>query len=493
MKHPLHLLLRLVSPMALLALGCGGMPTVPPPAGGQSGDDGDATPPPPPGPPGVPPGPAVPQLPCEQQEAELAPDEETAFGASSQELVSRLAASGNRPFFWVPYDGVPGTSFTPGPGAVTLTLGLDLNEGLIEQTRWRPLASESTCPDDTLLVPVVVNLQTSDGALNEHSNGWLQFTSGRTAHLSTELPAELGGSFAFEQIGAGGEDWRAEGFDLEADLWPGGSRGALSPRIARSDVPPSPGSPAAPPPNTSQPSEGSAIGPDIPSHWPSIAVWPRRESCDGERRGRSAVHADEDPVIGLSITDVVNDLNARSEWTLTADEQATPVRFTLDVPMGLQCVRQSGRAMSFEVVATLQSQGGAGSSLEHLSAINVFELAAKATSNGSALEELYWVRRDVDSPETRGAFEATTGLLLNAPEQYQEVWWSWHGRDTRPSADAPWTTYGEFVVSSLNADQTAEMARVTALGGPGVGISFDALSQFPELPGDALLEAESAR
>jgi hypothetical protein len=155
--------------------------------------------------------------------------------------------------------------------------------------------------------------------------------------------------------------------------------------------------------------------------------------------------------------------------------------------------------MTFDVRATLRAAAGTGegaalvaaeSPLSHLAASSIFELTATSARDGSGLEALHWVRRDVVWAESRASFEAATGIALGAADQYQQVWWSWHGSETRENTSAPWASQGELAVHSLNAQQSAALERQQAQGGPGAGISFDEQTHFPVLPGDALLEAE---
>jgi hypothetical protein len=101
-------------------------------------------------------------------------------------------------------------------------------------------------------------------------------------------------------------------------------------------------------------------------------------------------------------------------------------------------------------------------------------------------------RRDTLSPQSRDTFEAFTGLALEAPEQYRDIWWSWDGVSTRADSTAAWSGRAAFVVSSLNAQQAADVARRVARGGPGPGSSPDARGS-QALPGDSLIDAASIR
>jgi hypothetical protein len=502
----------LISSLMLLALSCTSDPMEEPPAGGQSGDDGDVVPP---GPPGLPPSqPGLPELPpgpCDPDETVVALDAPTAFGASAAELLARLDLGAPSPLFWVP-PAWPAVTFSPGPSETSLTLEVtaraeDEQSPGVTQTLWRPQFAGAVCPDDSLGLHILVSLRSSDGALDEQVDGVLNFSSASTAHLEAALyrrlpgPLEmdfaLAGTFAYTQIGAPGEHWQAGDLTVSADFWPGGSRGALRPsfNVVGDAAPAPPPSPTAAP---STPTAGSGIlAPTVPTDWGSVAVWPRREACDGDGRGLAAAYAPSDHIIGRSLADVVSEQNARSSLELASGPALTPVSFTLETPMGLQCVRVTGRSMTFDVRATLRAAPGEGtalvaveSPLSQLAASSIFELTATSARDGSGLEALHWVRRDVVWPQSRASFETATGIALGAADQYEQVWWSWHGTETRENTTAPWTSQGELAVHSLNAEQSAAIERQQAQGGPGAGISFDDLTHFPVLPGDTLLEAE---
>jgi hypothetical protein len=482
MKRPLHL-----SSLILLLLGCAARSTgeTAPPVGGQSGDDGDAVPDP--GPPApVPPG--LPDPPCDPQELEVAWDDATSFGGSALDALNRLAPNASVQLYWVPFDSLPDTSFRPGPGPTSLALGIGARaDAAVKHVSWTRNWPDASCPDEALQLPVQLELKSADGALDLEVEGLLELSSGSAGHLSAELPAGLGGSFRFEQIAGGDGHWKSIGFNLAAELWLDGSRGEINPSFELDQSAPPAGAPP-PPPAAPAPAPAGSATPSVPDHWRSIAVWPQRENCDGESRGTAGVYQPGDRAIGLSIADVVSDLNSRPDWTLLSGERALPVQFTLDLPSGAQCVRRAGRTMSFDVAASLRAVDATGAPLEHLAARSIFELTATSTLEGGALERLRWVRRDLLQPQSRAAFEAGTGITLDASEQYQQIWWSWHGTQTRSPTQLG-STSGALLVSSLNAQQAAESARVVAQGGPGPGISFDATTQFPVLPGDSLLAA----
>jgi hypothetical protein len=468
------------------ALGCDPGPSVPPPVGGQSGDDGGGHDPDP-----EPPGPITPGLPeppCEPEVTALGAEGATVFGATVQGLIDGLALDAETPLFWVPFDEVAPATFAPGPGQSALTLGIALRAGAAaQQTVQVPEAEGAVCPRDVVSMPVQLALATADGALDEHVDATLEFTNAKVAHLTGRfLPDEVAGSFAFVQLGAPSGAWQAQAFDVDIDLWPGGSRGSIHPVVVELG-PPHPPAPSGPPGVIAAGAPTAA--PLIPDHWGVIAVWPRREVCPND--GRAGVVFDaSDPLIGVSPLDVIDAVEHDALWSLAAPEGSAALRVTIEAPSGLVCVSSDGPTLELDVRATLRVEDAPpGSSLEHLDASTILRLGARAAGDGSGLVELHWQRRDAVWSEARDAFEAATGVELNAPEEYRDIWWSWYGQEQRADASAPWNARAELVVSSMNAEQAADVARIVAQGGPGAGISVDEQG-FPILPGDSLIDAE---
>jgi hypothetical protein len=179
--------------------------------------------------------------------------------------------------------------------------------------------------------------------------------------------------------------------------------------------------------------------PLVPEHWEEIAVWPRLERC---------AYLPDDRVVGRSIADVVNELDSHSDWTLRSGENEWPVQFTLALPTGLPCVSKTGRSMSFDMTATLSASASTGAPLEQLAASSIFRFTATSTFDGSALESLHWYRRDFEQSQERAAFEADTGIALDASDEYQQIWWSWHGTLTLANPGGPWSRSGALLVKS---------------------------------------------
>jgi hypothetical protein len=468
------------------ALGCEPGPNVPPPVGGQSGDDGGERDPDPTPPIPIPPG--VPEPPCEPERTLLGAADATVLGASVQGLIDNLELGSPRPLFWVPFDEVAPTTFAPGPGETTLTLGVTLRPGeSARQTLQIPDATGAACPLDVVSVPVLVSLTTGDGALDERFDATLEFTSQKVVHLSQQLsPDELTGSFAFGAIGAPAQGFQARTLGVEMELWPGGSRGSIRPGLSQTG---SPTPPQLPAPYSDVDIDAPTPTPSLPEHWSAVAVWPRREVCPNDGRGGVAFDA-SDAVLGVSPLDVIGALEDEPTWALASDTGETPVQLSFEAPSGLLCVTGFGGPLEFDVRATLRADGAAaGSALEHLNATTTLSVGGRAAADGSGLVEVHWARRDVMKSQPRAAFEAATGLALEAADEYRDIWWSWQGVETRADAAAAWLARAALSVSSLNAEQAAAIASVVARGGPGVSVSLNA-DGFPLLPGDTLLEAE---
>jgi hypothetical protein len=445
----------------------------------------------------------------------LALDETTPFGASALALVSNVAPASESPMFWVPYSDIADVTFTPGPGETSIALGIEARSGeTATLTTSRPRFENAEC-FDSVRVPVHVSLKSADGALDVRADTDLLLTSATSAEILTGIEMDaLGGSFAFERLGDPARHYTARGLALEAQLWPGGSRGTLYPTIDQPGpddpnfVPPTPPpspngelegapGPTIPPPAStpSTPTPGNIGTPAIPDGWREVAVWPRRELCLGSGRGSDYPYAPDDRVIGSSMNEIVAALNAQGPYTVSLDDQTASLVFEAEAPSALRCAAPqpngtvfASRSLIFDVRASLRAEDADDSALAELDTTSIFEITATSAADGT-LAELRWSRRDLAYGQSRSAFEAATGIALDAPAEYEQLWWSWHASDTRDAGET-WSPRGALVVSSLNSEQAAEIARIQAQGGPGVGFTIDEATRFPVLPGDALIDAE---
>jgi hypothetical protein len=459
-----------------VALGCDAdADGAPPPVGGQSGDDGSEV--------EIPVGPQTPPPECEEEESVLDDQATSLLGATTGALLEGLRVGGSAPLFWVPFDGVPGTSFVPGPGQSEITLGLerDADEAVVQHT-WLPANADASCPAPVLRVPVQLTLRSADGALDARVAAALTFTSARTAELSAQIAAEqLGGTFAVPQIGPPGQAWELRGLGVYVTLWPGGSSGGIGPLLVRTDQVSPPwdawGGPGAGPPRSSVPF--------LPEHYNAVAVWPRREICND---GTGSIPVDaNDPVNGWSPVEVASELRARSPWSVRLGEDSVAIAVEIETPMGLVCATRGPR-LDVDVRATLGAEDApAGSALERFAATTTLRISALAALDGSGLAELGWSRRDVYAGIARADFAEQTGLALEELAEYRDIWWSWHGRSTR--AGETWSARGALLVSGLDAVEAARIDRQVAAGGPGPSIGSDERG-FPILPGTTLIDAE---
>jgi hypothetical protein len=451
----------------------------PPPAGGQSGDDGDII------------SPGLPPSPCEPSETRVPPEGLTAFGLTADELVRAVQPSVASPLFWVPFDRIAGTMVVPGSSQTELQLALEGRSEAALQIVQTPRAGTPAdqCLPVEVTVPVRLRVTTADGALSENVDASLRFTNAAHAELRAVVPRNArGGSFDI----IAGAGWVARGLSIEATLWPGGSRGSVFPALEQLG-PPQPPPTSTPAPASLAPS--ATVEPlAVPAHWAQVAVWPQREVCLDGRGGE--VYASNARIVGLSPLDLVAALREQGGWQLSTAEGPLSLDFEIQDPANALCVRTNGSdggpALDFDVRARLRArEAPAGSPWAGLDASAVFELSARALPDGSAFDRLSWRRRDVVWSQSRGELATATGIQITADPQYKDFWWSWHGFETRAEAEAVWSTSTSIVVTSLNAEQAAEVDRVAALGGPGVGISYTSGTGFPELPGDELLWAES--
>lgn len=465
--------------------------------GGQSGDDGDfsddgALPPT---------GPGAPEE-CGQELRPLEPDEETVFELSAEDLVAGLEQP-EMPFHWVEYSSTNLTAMpAPPPSESKLSLSFTLRHApadlgpseAISEAISKPDAGANPCPS-IVTVPVWIDLDTEDGALNARVKGRLVFYGARTAELYARFaPAELGGTF---KLGAplaknSRETWSVSAYSLNASVWTGGSKGVLSPEFtSTSGVAVGDGSAVAPPPATPPaPNGGSAIF--IPEAWEAVGVWPRLEQC----LPGMAVDID-DAIIGKSTRDILDALNAHSDFALTVNSNATSNSFeTLDVqlstspPGGLVCVNatpQTG-SLDFTVDANLRALG-VDAALPLYADLRLTVTGYVDLEDPAATLTRVRFERPIDDvaqPLTRETFESSTGVsLTGADAEYANVWWTWFG-NVAVSGEQP-STNASFVVTSPNALQSAEVADQVAEGGPGFGIGLDENGQ--QLPGDTLLKA----
>jgi hypothetical protein len=430
----------------------------------------------------------------------------TAFQYTARDLVARLVPP-TSPFFWVDYSSSSlDAQHTPGPGEDVLTVGLEVrapqgpNDDGIEQVSGTPSqASQHDCDYVRVNVPVWVTLSTGDGALDVRAPGYVTFYGPDVAELQAHVsPTEMRGSFAFERVSSkhAAYTWELSGFTLFAHLWRGGSAGLLSPEFTARSLSSSSngGSEAVSPPPPAGPAGSSTNSINIPDHWEAVGVWPRLEQC-----APGVVRDVNDEVLGVSVAEVLTSLGEFSTFSLELEADATSsglraldVQFSAPVPSGLICVDVSlwDNHLNFRVPATLTNPAAIAAPPTTSVPFQLDVGASVAFSSTSVeLTRIHFERSidEVVQSIPREQLEVETSLQLDAaPVGYTQFWWTWFG-DVSPKNEDRRAT---FLVTSPNAEQTADIEKQIAEGGPGFGVGRDESGQL--LPGDAIFQAISA-
>jgi hypothetical protein len=430
---------------------------------------------------------APPPNPCPAAPSPVATDAPTPFGAAPPALLERLELGATTPFVWGPYEkerssgdqGPSTTTYDPGPSEARLTLGVGLRESEDVLQTVYPRDVGSRCPDDTLDVPVATSLVTDDGALDERFDAQLVFTSANTARLEAELPAErLAGSLAFDSIAAPAVGWRAAAFTVFAELWPGGSRGSVVPRFAYEG----PLMEASPPVLPARP-EPQLAEPEPLTRWGLLAMWPQALVCSGDVRGFNVPVDADARVIGWSARDIVAELDTRAVRAIDVDGSNLRVRFTLEPPSGVHCMRSEGRNLTFAVEGHVAVEAAPeGSPLEHLDARSAFLISARVSVDGAALEQLSWVRQGVDGSQTLAEFAASTGIAVAATPDARSYLWSWIGSDRRVGSGGALSSRTEFRV---HADAMPARPGNPSVGSPALNADVGEDGSLL-VPGEAL-------
>ncbi len=474
------------------------------PLGGQAGDDGDlhpddgmgppVTPTTPPGP-GVPPPIPPPIDDCDEEQKVVPDGEATVFGVDAQQLIDNLELP-TLPLHWVDYDQLENTTYLPGPSETEVQMSFERTSADVEQLTRTPREGGEPCAESRVSVPVTMQLSTSDHALDLQVDATLQFRAATLATLEVELdPAMLGGSFEFTRIASDdpSQIFRTQYLYLDAAFWSGGSRGSIFPSFVLEN-PPAVATPPAPasPPSSLPPSEPNAVS--VREHWRDVAVWPTDLTCTGG----GTPFTPDDEVAGVSARQVRDELLAQNPWVLQTPDGDQTLEIVPDDFAKWVCP-QGGwgltSALDFELPASVRAIDGEDGPLAGLDARFVVHIGlSDVDPTAPFIRTLRVTRRNEDAVDgiSRAQLEEQTGIGMNVPDEYQQFWWAFQATLTRSAPDEPFTYQSEFVVSSLNAEQTAEIQRIASQGGPpsaGVGIDNDG---WLHLPGDELLRATSA-
>lgn len=491
-----HRCLTALSATSILAAGC---------MGGQSGDDGDFTDVGGQEPPTQAP---LPEGCGEQDIRPVEADEQTVYGETPTELLAGVPQP-TVPFHWVDYSSPNLTAtHTPGVGTSKLDLALSLrtaaselaaDEGIVETVAKAP-SDDPVCPPQSVSVPVWVEATTEDGALNARVKGRLVFYGRRVAILDARFgPGESSGTLRVDAPVSKDPStrWTLAGFNLWASLWPGGSSGTFSPEFQPTSDGASgssavvTGGVSTSPPPLPEPDDNDDIY--VPEEWQAIGVWPRLEQCSP-----GTVVAPDEAVIGRSILDVLGEVEAQSRFPLTVRSNATSLALeSLDVelttlaPTGLVCARVSPQSgtLEFTVAGHLAASGAQAAPVLDADLRLRLRGHVDTVSADAVITGVHFGRQlqDAASPLERQRFQTETGLaLMGIADEYTQVWWTWFG--TVPKAGSSLQPNATFLITSPNAQQTAEVQLQIAEGAPGFSAVIDD-SGGQQLPGDTLFEA----
>lgn len=483
--------------------------------GGQSGDDGDFNDdrdpewPTEEDPGGI--AAPIPQNPnCQAEPVPVEANEATSLELTPADLVAGIDPP-DAPFHWINYESPNLTvSHSSGPGTSTLDIDLSLRTAPSELgpeerlAEWLPQENDGGVESDCVplvVVPVWVNIRTTDGALDERVKGTLSFNGVHIASLYARFsPEKLNGDFHAAEPVSKDESvtWALDAYMLSATLWQGGSSGVLTPEfkamsrdgVAMGGTGPQT-SPVSPPPLL--PGNNTNGVPTVLEQREAFGLWPRLEEC------MPGFALDmNDAFMGRSLREMFESLDAHSTYTLSVAENLTStsiesldVALTTEVPTGLVCanVTQQEGTMSLDVPAHLEATGSAPSTAAVSTDLRITVTAHVDLTNPAApFTRVAFERKvdDVATPSSRETFQSEIGVDLNgAPEEYTQIWWSWFG-SVSPQSN---TASASFLVTSPNAELTAQTEQQIAEGGPGFGIGIQEDAQV--LPGDVLLRGVS--
>jgi hypothetical protein len=276
-------------------------------------------------------------------------DDTTELGFSSVELLQHIGGAQRTPMLWLAaeHNEEYQLDYAPEHGDSALDLVVTAAPGGItyEHPVRALFAPEDTeCGTGTLKVPVSVQLRSQGQALDETFVGTLEATVPYRAHLSASLAADhLGGSLTIPGLVSLDPErhFQLGSLGVDAELWQGGSQGALSAHVTSSFAKPSSDPlrlPAAPPERDTA----------------SLAAWPTAEICEGDA---SALPPDA-KVMGFSAADVLAVLSDKSRLELAwTDGSMTPLDIVVVDPGAALC-QSYADALEFDATLRLHTADG---------------------------------------------------------------------------------------------------------------------------------------
>jgi hypothetical protein len=357
-------------------------------------------------------------------------DEPTPLGFAAIDVLMRLAGPRSSPLVWLEPAPNPEYLLTLGPerGVSTLQIDVRAGEGPILHRFRTPLLmapDDTTCDAGALEIPVVVTLESAAQGLSESFDAVLQARVPYRGHIEKQLaPGALRGSLGLASVTSldpARSFWLGP-MRLEADIWQGGSLGALSVAIGASHA---------------KPADELRLPPQPPAQPGSIVAWPSAAACED---GGNALPSDA-KVLGFSVDDVIAELRAsgvrRATWSDGSDAQLE-LELVLETPEPCQRV---GESLSFG--ATLRARSAAG--IDVRSAVRVDALDAGGSVGAISIES---AEPDADSPVAGGARGTGESLARDSGVLVGVEWTHDGARDT-----------GSLSLRSVDASRALASAR----------------------------------
>lgn len=238
-------------------------------------------------------------------------DQPTPLGFAAVDVLRRLAGQHSARLLWLEPERNDEYALAYGPerGLSRITLDVRASEGQILHRYHVPAfgaPAETECEPGELEIPVAVNLQSQQLALDESFSARLRARIPYRAELSKAFdPAALRGGLSFSEADSLDREravWIAR-LELQMTLWQGGSAGSLRARLGAAYVEAS----NPPRPSTLPVTDLSVAEPG------ELARWPSGEACAGPFRLLPVAA----PVMGFSARDVLDALEGQGQRELT--------------------------------------------------------------------------------------------------------------------------------------------------------------------------------
>jgi hypothetical protein len=312
-------------------------------------------------------------------------DEQTPLGFTAIEALMRLDGPRTSPLVWLPPEPNLEYLLTLGPeqGLSTLDIDVRAQDGPILHRFRTPLLTapeDTTCDAGALEIPISVTLESAAQGLSESFDAVLEARTPYRGHIEKQLePGALRGSLGLTSVTSldPARSFWLGALRFEADVWEGGSLGALSLDVGASHAK------AAP---------ELRLPPAPPEQPGSIARWPSAAACEG---GGDALPSSA-KVLGFSVDDVLAQLHGggprRATWS---DGSETPLELQLAPDASEPCQRV-GESLSFSAVLHTRSEGG----LDVRSAVRVDALDAGGSVGAIRIES---AEPDAPFPITSGS------------------------------------------------------------------------------------------